>query len=225
MKDLIQFSINVRPIVNPDKGTTFEGNMLLVLYDLMFRKNEQNLFSLLKNDDISLCENNQYISYIKRSKLNNLSTKKNIDIGASNLISILFSRKKYLNQSNFSDLSLPYAYFNHTNQPDVNFTGSNLKKATIYKSNIPLTYSIGNDKNTKLNSIFDSSSLCSFQEITSLNDNSFIAISSNYITKHSNINNSFILTKTKRILSNNQLRFLRKSNNHIFCTNTFNVIY
>ncbi|EAR95210.2 WD domain, G-beta repeat protein (macronuclear) [Tetrahymena thermophila SB210] len=176
LSELEKFNINKKTIINPGKNQT-EYQILKKFYKLIQKDIDSQFFRETYYLD-SLQHNNRYIQYLKRSIIKNSNDISLIDIGASNLISVLFLSNFQFPRLNLSRCSFSRAYIPQQKDESINLDYCNLSEAYLKGSNLNFIYA--NTKNANFHSFqlkYNSKNTFSYKSVVIGEGNSIYALS------------------------------------------------
>ncbi|EAR93807.2 WD domain, G-beta repeat protein (macronuclear) [Tetrahymena thermophila SB210] len=199
---LEKFNINKKIIMNPGVKQS-EQQIIFKFQQLIKHLIQSNDFQeTYINQEIS--KNNRYIQYIKRSNISKSTEISKIDIGSSNMLSILFSSKFAFPFLNLQKCSFSRAYIPFSKSININFQQCNLENSYIDKFNLPCfeTSNLKNAISDQFQKVFDLQNIFSFKDIVFFKNSILITISeTGFINKFDAQNNckNINLIKSKQI--------------------------
>ncbi|KAL4441388.1 hypothetical protein ABPG74_013683 [Tetrahymena malaccensis] len=174
---LEKFNINKKIITNSGIKES-EQQIIFNFQHLIKNLIESNDFEETYLDqDIS--KNNRYIQYIKKSFISKSIDISKIDIGSSNMLSILFSSKFAFPFLHLQKCSFSKAYIPFGKSFNINFNQCNLENSYINKFNLPC-FETSNLKNAivdQFQKVFDLQNIFSFKDIIFFKNSILISIS------------------------------------------------
>ncbi|KAL4478043.1 hypothetical protein ABPG72_013482 [Tetrahymena utriculariae] len=134
LKKLIQFNINKKIIMNPEKNKS-EQQILVKFYKLIKPQIESEEF-ILNYGEKDISKTNRFIQYLRRSKINKITDISQIDIGASNLLSALFISKFAFEELSFKKCSFSKSYLPTRKSFRMNFDQCNFSYSYLENQNL-----------------------------------------------------------------------------------------
>ncbi|KAL4505772.1 hypothetical protein ABPG73_004657 [Tetrahymena malaccensis] len=165
LSQLKQFNINKRIIMSNLKNAS-EQQILLKLYKLMQNDIHSSYFMKTYIEE-DITKTNKYMQFIKKSSISNYTEKSQIDIGASNLLSVLFLSKFTFPHLILKKCSFSQAYISSTIPKLVEFKQCNLSHSFIHKQNLE-NYETSNTFKAAFNNFqkqFDTDDIYSFKQV------------------------------------------------------------
>ncbi|KAL4463386.1 hypothetical protein ABPG73_015138 [Tetrahymena malaccensis] len=179
--ELAKFAINQKIIMTPEVNQS-EQQVLMKLYKLIKQDIESpQFFATYSNKEIS--QTSRYIQYLRKSTITNQTEKSKIDIGASNMLSVLLNGKFAYEELNFSRCSFSKAYIPGHKSLKMNFDYCNLNEAYLDNQNLgSFESSFTNNAMLKsfkklfdLNDVYQSNDLIYYgNDIITVNENGFV---------------------------------------------------
>ncbi|EAS07055.1 WD domain, G-beta repeat protein (macronuclear) [Tetrahymena thermophila SB210] len=134
IEELAKFAINQKIIMTPEENQS-EQQILLKLYKLIKQDIEsQQFIATYSSQQIS--QTSRYIQYLRKSTITNQKEKSKIDIGASNMLSVLLNGKFAYEELSFSKCSFSKAYIPGHKSLKMNFDYCNLDEAYLDNQNL-----------------------------------------------------------------------------------------
>ncbi|KAL4483359.1 hypothetical protein ABPG72_008001 [Tetrahymena utriculariae] len=181
IEELVKFAINQKIIMTPEANQS-EQQVLMKFYKLIKKDIESEQFFVTYGSK-EISQTSRYIQYLKKSTITHQSEKSKIDIGASNMLSVLLNGKFAYEELNFSRCSFSKAYIPGHKSLKMNFDYCNLNEAYLDNQNLgSFESSYTNNamlqsfkKLFDLNEVYQSNDLIYYQnEIITVNQNGFI---------------------------------------------------
>ncbi|KAL4507863.1 hypothetical protein ABPG73_012551 [Tetrahymena malaccensis] len=223
LSELEKFNINKKTIINPGKNQT-EYQILKKFYKLIQKDIDSQFFRETYYLE-SLQHNNRYIQYLKRSLIKNSSDISQIDIGASNLISVLFLSNFQFPRLNLSKCSFSRAYIPQQKDESINLDYCNLSEAYLKGSNLNFIYA--NTKNANFHSIqlkYNSKNTFSYKSVVIGESNTIYALSlTGYLNEFRIYKGDFNIVRSQSI-SQEPLYDLCMCNGNLILHSDYNLI-